>query len=271
MLDSTKRTRTWSRGERGAREGAAGRAPRVVDLGCGAGRDYPAFEERGIDYLGVDASEGMLTVARERFPSAAFEAQDLCRLDLPERSFDGAFANASLQHVPTPALPNALSQTSMRASGRAESYDLRPARQGRRGLVASTIKGNESLGRLALAGDARTVLRGRGLRIRHGAHGPVPRGSSFRVFVWRRPVDDGPCECPVVKKHSTESYKTAACNSSGACPAGGGAAISRRLSIRPSSPGAGGGGDSPTLAGILAGLSSAPPRNALSRARASPA
>ena len=73
---------------------------RVVDLGCGAGRDFPAFQERNIDYLGVDASEGMLTVARERFPSANFEAQDLCALDLPARSFDGAFANASLQHVP---------------------------------------------------------------------------------------------------------------------------------------------------------------------------
>ena len=73
---------------------------RVVDLGSGAGRDFPAFEERNIDYLGVDASEGMLTVARERFPDAAFEAQDLCALELPERSFDGAFANASLQHVP---------------------------------------------------------------------------------------------------------------------------------------------------------------------------
>ena len=73
--------------------------PQVVDLGCGAGRDYPAFDERGIDYLGVDASEGMLTVARERFPEATFEAQDLCTLELPARSFDGAFANASLQHV----------------------------------------------------------------------------------------------------------------------------------------------------------------------------
>ena len=72
---------------------------RVVHLGCGAGRDFQAFNERGVDYLGVDASEGMLTVARERFPSANFEAQDLCDLDLPARSFDGAFANASLQHV----------------------------------------------------------------------------------------------------------------------------------------------------------------------------
>ena len=72
---------------------------RVVDLGCGAGRDFQAFDEQGIDYLGVDASEGMLTVARERFPAANFEAQDLCALDLPERAFDGAFANASLQHV----------------------------------------------------------------------------------------------------------------------------------------------------------------------------
>ena len=110
---------------------------RVVDLGCGAGRDFPAFEERNIDYLGVDASEGMLTVARERFPEATFEAQDLCALDLPERSFDGAFANASLQQCRRRPW-RTRSQTSTRASAGRSPFPRR--RQGRRGWSQASQK-----------------------------------------------------------------------------------------------------------------------------------
>ena len=164
---------------------------RVVDLGCGAGRDYPAFEERNIDYLGVDASEGMLTVARERFPEATFEAQDLCTLDLAERSFDGAFANASLQHVPTPALPNAL--TNIYACLRPGGVLLISAPLGRDAEGWSQARSKET--RAWVAWRSRETLE------RHcGAAGfesvTVPtvqsyEGSSFQVFVWRRPVDPG--------------------------------------------------------------------------------
>ena len=165
--------------------------PQVVDLGCGAGRDYPAFAERGIDYLGVDASEGMLTVARERFPEATFEAQDLCALDLPARSFDGAFANASLQHVPTPALPNAL--TSIYACLRPGGVLLISAPLGKDAEGWSQARSKET--RAWVAWRSRETLE------RYcGAAGfesvTVPtvqsyEGSSFQVFVWRRPVDDG--------------------------------------------------------------------------------
>ena len=164
---------------------------RVVDLGCGAGRDFPAFEERGVDYLGVDASEGMLTVARERFPSANFEAQDLCALDLPERAFDGAFANASLQHVPTPALPNAL--TNIYACLRPGGVLLISAPLGKDAEGWSQARSKET--RAWVAWRSRETLE------RYcGAAGfesvTVPtvqsyEGSSFQVFVWRRPVDPG--------------------------------------------------------------------------------
>ena len=167
---------------------------RVVDLGCGAGRDFPAFDERGIDYLGVDASEGMLTVARERFPEAAFEAQDLCALDLPARSFDGAFANASLQHVPTPALPKTLA--AVYACLRPGGVLLISAPLGKDAEGWSQARSKET--RAWVAWRSRETLE------RHcGAAGfeslTVPtvqsyEGSSFQVFVWRRPVDDGPGE-----------------------------------------------------------------------------
>ena len=115
-------------------------------------------------------------MARERFPEATFEAQDLCTLDLPARSFDGAFANASLQHVPTPALPNAL--TNIYACLRPGGVLLISAPLGKdaEGWSQARSKETKSLGRLAVPGDARTPLRGRGLRIRDGAHGPVLRG-----------------------------------------------------------------------------------------------
>ena len=94
---------------------------RVVDLGCGAGRDFPAFEERNIDYLGVDASEGMLTVARERFPEATFEAAGVrsgpARAQLRRRLRQRvAPARADARPCRTRSPP------STRASGRAESY-----------------------------------------------------------------------------------------------------------------------------------------------------
>jgi SAM-dependent methyltransferase len=164
---------------------------RVVDLGCGAGRDFQAFAERGVDYLGIDASEGMLTVARERFPEASFEAQDLCALDLPERAFDGAFANASLQHVPTPALPNAL--TNIYACLRPGGVLLISAPLGQDAEGWSRARSKET--RAWVAWRSRETLE------RYcGAAGfesvTVPtvqsyEGSSFQVFVWRRPVDPG--------------------------------------------------------------------------------
>ncbi len=32
---------------------------KVIDLGCGAGRDAAVFVENGFDYMGIDASEGI--------------------------------------------------------------------------------------------------------------------------------------------------------------------------------------------------------------------
>ncbi len=42
---------------------------RVIDLGCGTGRLARALVPEGFEYIGVDLSEEMLTVARRMFPS----------------------------------------------------------------------------------------------------------------------------------------------------------------------------------------------------------
>jgi ubiquinone/menaquinone biosynthesis C-methylase UbiE len=73
---------------------------KVLDIGCGAGRDAAVFVENDFDYTGIDASEGMLKVAAERVPKGAFKQMDFYDLEFSEGEFDGFWAAASFLHVP---------------------------------------------------------------------------------------------------------------------------------------------------------------------------
>ena len=73
---------------------------RVIDVGCGAGRDAILFYNNGFDYTGIDASAPMLAEARKRLPQGNFMLKDFYNLDFPTSSFDGFWASASLLHVP---------------------------------------------------------------------------------------------------------------------------------------------------------------------------
>lgn len=73
---------------------------KILDIGCGAGRDASVFIHHGFDYTGIDASSGMLKVASARVPTAKFLLMDFYKLDFPLRTFDGFWAAASLLHIP---------------------------------------------------------------------------------------------------------------------------------------------------------------------------
>lgn len=81
---------------------------KVVDLGCGAGRDAEQFIQDDFDYLGVDNSEAMLQIANQRVAGGQFRLMDLRDLDLPAGSFDGFWASASLLHFSKQEIPNIL-------------------------------------------------------------------------------------------------------------------------------------------------------------------
>ncbi|GAB3142149.1 GrpB family protein [Amycolatopsis stemonae] len=74
---------------------------RVLDVGCAAGHLSALLAERGADVLGVDASAGMVAVARRKFGDVArFEQADVSRpLDLPDGSIDVITASLVLHYV----------------------------------------------------------------------------------------------------------------------------------------------------------------------------
>ena len=73
---------------------------KVVDIGCGAGRDAVVFVDNDFDYTGIDASEGMLKVASDRVRGGKFTKMDFYDLTFPENDFDGFWAASSILHIP---------------------------------------------------------------------------------------------------------------------------------------------------------------------------
>lgn len=80
---------------------------RLLDLGCGPGRDLRYFRSLGHEAIGLDGSASFAEMAR-RYSGAEVWVQDFTKLDLPAEHFDGIFANASLFHVPREAINGTL-------------------------------------------------------------------------------------------------------------------------------------------------------------------
>ncbi|MEO1233801.1 MAG: class I SAM-dependent methyltransferase [Myxococcota bacterium] len=80
---------------------------RILDLGCGPGRDLAAFVARGHVPVGLDGAPAFVEMARAATGCEVWH-QDFLKLQLPPARFDGIFANAVLFHVPTQELGRVL-------------------------------------------------------------------------------------------------------------------------------------------------------------------
>jgi len=81
---------------------------RVLEAGCGSGRDALAFARDGYEVTAFDGSATMVELAK------AHTGLDVIHLSFAEMAwdavFDGVWACASLLHLPTAELPDAVSR-----------------------------------------------------------------------------------------------------------------------------------------------------------------
>ncbi len=102
---------------------------KVLDVGCGTGALAARLVERGYEVAGIDPSEGMLAVLRERAPAVRAVVGSGTELPFEDQSFDLVVTVATLHHV---AEPDAVRRTLAemvrvcRTAGRVVVWDHNP-------------------------------------------------------------------------------------------------------------------------------------------------
>ena len=78
---------------------ATGPGASILDIGCGTGEPIARYLiEAGHDVTGVDSSETMVALCRQRFPTQSWTVADMRRLNLGRR-FNGVLAWDSFFHL----------------------------------------------------------------------------------------------------------------------------------------------------------------------------
>jgi SAM-dependent methyltransferase len=80
---------------------------RILDAGCGPGRDVQTFRELGFDAMGIDGSQAMVELARTIALCARVEHIAFHEIEFVNE-FDGIWASASLLHVPSDQIDDAM-------------------------------------------------------------------------------------------------------------------------------------------------------------------
>jgi len=72
---------------------------RVLDAGCGFGRDTNLLTQKGLNVVGLDLSSGLIQIAKKKLPQINFIEGNFLTLPFNDKYFDGVWAHASLVHL----------------------------------------------------------------------------------------------------------------------------------------------------------------------------
>jgi len=107
---------------------------RILDFGCGPGRDLKIFRDLSHEAVGLEGSERFAEMARN-YSGCEVWQQDFLSLDLPAEYFDGIFANASLFHVPSQEVPRVLTQLFAALKAKGVLFSSNPRGENREGWI----------------------------------------------------------------------------------------------------------------------------------------
>ena len=157
----------------------------ILDFGCGPGRDLMSFKRLGHAPIGLEGAAQLAAMARAHSGCEVLE-QSFLGLDLPERCFDGVFANAALQHVPSFELPRVLRELHAALKPGGVLFSSIPRGDGEEGWNGERYSAYHDIG------SWRGYLVAAGfIELAHYYRPPgLPREQQpWLASVWRKPVD----------------------------------------------------------------------------------
>ncbi|MDD5651278.1 MAG: class I SAM-dependent methyltransferase [Candidatus Nanoarchaeia archaeon] len=72
---------------------------KVLDAGCGSGRDSEYFAEEKLDVTAIDAVEALLKEAKKNIKNVKFSVMDMKNLKFNKGSFDGIWCMSSISDI----------------------------------------------------------------------------------------------------------------------------------------------------------------------------
>jgi SAM-dependent methyltransferase len=108
------------------------RGARILDVGCGTGRWLRRYQQLGLAPTGVDATPGMLAVAREQGTAAPVVAGEAGSLPFSDAEFDCVSDITVVQHIPRSQQPQALAEM------------VRVLKQGGRLILLELVRGEDA-------------------------------------------------------------------------------------------------------------------------------
>ena len=81
---------------------------KILDAGCGYGRELRIFIDHGFEAQGIDMSTGLLALAKKRNPYVNIQEMDVRNLRFEDCFFDAIWCRAVLHHLPREDTPKVL-------------------------------------------------------------------------------------------------------------------------------------------------------------------
>jgi len=83
---------------------------KILDAGCGTGRDLLHLENFLDELYGVDLSSGMINIAKRKLRKTILIKADITNLPFPDNHFDGVMSVSTLVHLPFEEKKKAISE-----------------------------------------------------------------------------------------------------------------------------------------------------------------
>ena len=81
---------------------------KVLDVGCGPGEFSKYILARGFNIQGIDLSEEMVRLAKNKVPEVKFDVMDMRNLRFKNETFEGLLVAYSLIHIPSDEIAKTL-------------------------------------------------------------------------------------------------------------------------------------------------------------------
>lgn len=83
---------------------------KILEIGCGGGRDAKVLILMGYDYVGTDVAKNFIEEAKKNVMGGEFLCQSVYNLGFGDNNFDGFWASAVFLHIPKNKIDDALQE-----------------------------------------------------------------------------------------------------------------------------------------------------------------